>query len=733
MSSKLTSSQNAHADHQSQEVDLVRLLGEMVDHWKIILCVTLVFAVLAGSYVLLTTPIYQADAMVQVEQKQENYLLKNLASLNPGLSPDTSAEKQLLQSRLVLGKTVSDLHLDHVIQPVYFPVIGKVWARVSGQKPGKLDISWMNILLRNGKSARLILTVENDNGFLIEDEEGNVAYGRTGERVELSGISLKVKGITAEPGTRFSLRALPELEAINQLKKRFTVTESGKDSGMLTLTLTGPDGEMNAQTLNSIANNYLQQNIERQAAQDSKSLAFLQRQMPQVRRDLDQAEERLNGYRKKRDSVDLNLEAKSVLEQIVNADKQLNELTFREAEISQLYKKDHPIYRALTEKRQTLEQEKDRLTQRVTEMPSTQQEIIRLSREVDTGHAVYLQLLTRQQELTISKSSTVGNVRIIDGAVTQPEMIKPRKAMIVILGILFGFILSVGVVLLRAAFRKGIETPEQLEDQGIGVYATLPRSAWLANKTRLRRRKLFSAQMRHKTHDVPFLPLERPMDLFVEAIRGLRTSLHFSMMEAGNNVLMVTGATQDCGKTLVSTSLAAVIAQAGKRVLFIDADMRRGYSHNIFMLNNDEGLSSILAGEMCAQEAIQHFTDGGFDVLTRGQTPTNPAELLMHERFKDLITWANEHYDVVLVDTPPVLAVTDALLVGRQCASTLLVARFGVTSIKEVLVCTRRLQMADISMPGVILNDVIRRAANIYRTGYSDYGYSYGMDRTVGK
>src|SRR5690606_33310039 len=144
---------------------------------------------------------------------------------------------------------------------------------------------------------------------------------------------------------------------------------------VLNLSLTGPEPDLIARSLDSITENYLRQNIDRQAAQDAKSLAFLQRELPQIRADLDLAEERLNSYRKQRDSVDLTLEAKSVLEQIVNADNQLNELTFREAEISQLFKKDHPTYRALNEKRQTLENEKARLNKRVTAMPSTQQEI----------------------------------------------------------------------------------------------------------------------------------------------------------------------------------------------------------------------------------------------------------------------------------------------------------------------------------------------------------------------
>ncbi|PLP32762.1 tyrosine-protein kinase, partial [Klebsiella variicola] len=146
-----------------------------------------------------------------------------------------------------------------------------------------------------------------------------------------------VTAIEAEPGSKFSINYLTRLKAMNMLQNSFGVADQGKDTGMLTLTMTGDNPQQITKILDSISQNYLAQNVERQAAQDAKSLDFLNEQLPKVRNDLDQAEDKLNAYRKQRDSVDLTMEAKSVLDQIVNVDNQLNEITFREAEISQLY------------------------------------------------------------------------------------------------------------------------------------------------------------------------------------------------------------------------------------------------------------------------------------------------------------------------------------------------------------------------------------------------------------
>ncbi len=277
------------------------------------------------------------------------------------------------------------------------------------------------------------MIVQDEKNYIIETDDFKFK-GVVGELVEEKGISIKVDSISAQPGTSFTVSYVSKLKAISDIQEQLTVSDQGKDTGILILSLIGDNPKLIEDIIDSISNNYLAQNISRQAAQDEKSLEFLSAQLPKVRNELDNAEDKLNLYRRQNDSVDLSLEAKSVLDQIVNVDNQLNELTFRESEISQLYTKEHPTYKALMEKRKTLQDEKGKLNKRVAAMPETQQEILRLSRDVESGRAVYMQLLNRQQELNIAKSSAIGNVRIIDNAVTQPKPIKPKKPLLCFLG-----------------------------------------------------------------------------------------------------------------------------------------------------------------------------------------------------------------------------------------------------------------------------------------------------------
>jgi tyrosine-protein kinase Etk/Wzc len=269
--------------------------------------------------------------------------------------------------------------------------------------------------------------------------------------------------------------------------------------------------------------------------------------------------------------------------------------------------------------------------------------------------------------------------------------------------------------------RRGIESPEQLEELGINVYASIPLSETFTKESAQKTR------WRNKTANetFKFLAVENPTDLAIEAMRGLRTSLHFAMLEARNNVLMISGASPNAGKTFVSTNLAAVIAQTGKKVLLIDADMRKGYTHKLFNVNNENGLSDILSGKVSIESSVKKIASAHFDYISRGIAPPNPAELLMNSKFGSLITWASEHYDLVIMDTPPILAVTDAAIIGNYVGTTLLVARFEQNTPKEMDVSVKRFEQGGVLVKGCILNGVVRKISSYYGYGYNHYGYSY--------
>ncbi|MFS2224577.1 polysaccharide biosynthesis tyrosine autokinase [Pantoea sp. B65] len=709
-------------DTESKDViDIAKLIGTIIDYRWLIIGVTAFFSLISIVYVIFAQPQYQANAVVQVEKNASSSLLNDISEMLPNAQPASNTEIELITSRMVIDKVTRDLGLETSITEKHFPLIGDGWARLTKQKPSSLKLSQFDIdSMYMGQP--FTFQVGENGTYTLTTPAGDELKGKVGQPISGNGVKINVSKIDAESGTSFDINKNTVLNIYKSIFPALTVLDNSKDSGVLHLSLVGSDPVLTEQILDRITRNYLEQNIERKSEEAAKSLAFLKEQLPLVRNSLDTAENNLNLYRRQHDTVDLPLEARSVLDSIVAVDTQLNELTFKEADVSKLYTKEHPTYRALLEKRATLEEEKRKYNQRVSEMPGTQQEIIKLTRDVDSGQAIYMQLLNKQQELNINKASTVGNVRIIDPAQIDPTAVSPRKAMIVVLMTVVGAMLAMTVVIIKSILHRGIENPDLLEERGMSVYANIPVSEWqktqdreLINTLRLKRVANRSAKM---------LAIGNPSDLAMEAIRSLRTSIHFALVEAENNIVMISGASPSSGKTFVSSNLAAAMAQSDKKILFIDADMRKGYSHEIMNVKNENGLSELLSNQTDYAKAIKTTEVPNLDLIPRGKVPPNPSELLMRPALKELLEWAQKNYDLIIIDTPPILAVTDAAIISKIASTALLVARFGVNTAKEMELCVKRFEHNGTEIKGVILNAVEKKASGYYGE-YGYYSYNY--------
>ncbi|EKO3423560.1 polysaccharide biosynthesis tyrosine autokinase [Vibrio fluvialis] len=706
------------AENSSDEIELGKLFGIIFDSKWIILLTTLLFSLVGVAFALLSTPIYKADSLIQIEQKSSGGIGSLVGDMGELFSSESSAttEIEIIKSRMILGDTVDKFNLTTVVEPSYFPFFGKGLARIRGDLSA-ISVKRFAIPEFAQESTHTIVVLDNDQQtYQLLRDDRVVLKGQAGALAKKDGYEVFVSSFYANDGFEFSIAKRSQLEAIEWLKQNLSVSERGKQTGILGLSFTGENRALISDVLNDIAQNYFLQNVARNSAEAEKSLSFLKSHLPDVKDSLTTAEDVLNTFRQKNDSIDLGLEAQSTLEVMVELEAQLNELTFKESEISQRFTKDHPAYRSLLDKRTTLLKEKERLNQQIQKMPKTQREVLRMTRDVEVNQQIYVQLLNKVQELSIVKAGTVGNVRILDNAQTFATPVKPQKTMIVLLSTLLGGMLSLAFVLVKAALHRGVENPDDIEQIGLSVYASIPKSSLQL--------ELFNKLKRHRkqNRDLTLLAESNPADLSVEALRGLRTSLHFAMMEAKNNVLMISGPAPGIGKSFVSTNFSVVAAKTGQRVLLIDADMRKGYLQQPFGMDWENGLSDYLGGKIPLATAVKETRIENLDIITRGQVPPNPSELLMHPRFNELVEWASGHYDLVIIDTPPVLAVTDPSIVGALAGTTLMVARFGMNTVKEIDVARNRFEQAGIEVKGVILNATEKKASNY---GYGYYSYSY--------
>ena len=718
----MSNTQQPH-NQSSDEIDLSKLFGYLIDGRWIIISITTIFAIVGIAFALLSTPIYKADALVQVEQKSGGGMSSLVGDMGDMFASESSSntEIEIIKSRMILGETVDKLNLTTIAVPQYMPIIGKGLSRLMSEEKA-IQISRFDIPAYIEVPAFTLVLDDAEKGTysLFDAEERKVLSGIVGELADKQDYRLFVMQLHGETGDVFNVAKISRFDAILGLQSGLAISERGKQSGVLEFSLQGENKAKIQAIINDVSQNYFLQNIARDSAEAEKSLAFLQQQLPSIKEKLILSENNLNNLRAERKSVDLSLEARAALDGMVKLEAQLNQLTFKESDISQRFTKDHPAYKSLLDKRKVLLGEKVRFNNQVKELPKTQREVLRLQRDVELNQQIYIQLLNKSQELNILKAGTVGNVRILDSAQAYSAAVKPKKSLIVVLATLLGGMFSVALVLVKAAFHRGVENPDEIEALGIPVYASIPKSNW-QEKLDIRYNK------KKAKHLETLLAESNPADLSIEALRGLRTSMHFAMMEAKNNVVMITGPAPNIGKSFVTVNFAAVIAKTGQKVLVVDADMRKGYMQRYFGMQWDNGLSDYLSGKLTLEQSIQTSEVENLDVMTRGQIPPNPSELLMTKRFSDFVDWASANYDLVLIDTPPVLAVTDPSIVGVLAGTTLMVGRFDQTSVKEIDVARHRFEQAGIEVKGFILNAVEKKASSSY--GYGYYNYSYESDK----
>ncbi|MBB1318436.1 polysaccharide biosynthesis tyrosine autokinase [Shewanella sp. SR43-4] len=743
MSAQPTTKKTDNLAQQAQEIDLMALFGALLDRKYFIIGLTALFMFVGVVYAVLSTPVYQATAMIQVEDSGSSVPgLDDMAGMFESTSTAVT-EIELLKSRSVIGEAVDTLKLDVIAEPNLFPFIGsRAFRKFAPINDGDLaepsfgasSYAWGGETIdvfrfdvpQSAIGAGFTLVALDNNGVSLLNADGEqILKGEVGQELTNSKFSLTVRTLHARPGTEFTITRQDRLNTILDLQAAIGASEKGKDSGIINLSLQSDSPSYAEKVLDKVASIYVRRNVERNSAEAQKSLEFLEVQLPEIKKQLEFAEQRFNDYQIKRQSINITLETQGVLEQVVKLETKLQELQLKRLELGRKFKKDHPTYQGIIEQISAVNDQKKQLVGEVGNLPETQQELLRLKRDVEVSNEIYTMLLSKTQELDIVRAGTVGNVRIIDTAeVNTSKPVKPKKPLIVVMATMLGGMLAIAIVLVQKAMHRGVEDPSEIEAIGLPVYASVPYSE---NQNKLMGfTKSSKAKAEAKAKSI--LAIDNPADLSIEALRSLRTSLHFAMMEAKNNIIAISGPSPGVGKSFISVNLAAVLAQSGKKVLIIDADMRKGYLQTQFGLKWDDGLSDYLSGRLNLEQITKPSKIEGLKVITRGQIPPNPSELLMHSNFSKLVDEVSKAYDLVIIDTPPILAVTDPAIVSAHTGTTLLVARFGQNHLREIELTRNRFEQNGIDVKGVVFNGVVKKASNAYGQ-YGYYNYEYKSDK----
>lgn len=752
------SSQYGMHDSQRQkddEIDLRELYLILKSQRYFIGLVMLVVLFLAGMYALTIPPNYETTALVQVDNKTEgNAMLQGIDSTIGGMMGRSSGamisqiESALLSSRFILEPTIEKLGLSIHIAPNYFPIIGSRKAQnydgESVAKPflGMSQYAWggENLVIKYfdaprefiGKEFKLVAgehgqfkLYNTKNKLIIEGVVGSEA--RNNANKDNEKIKIFVSELKANEKTEFYITPNSVSKIVKFLSKNLRINDLGVQerdyfgknlTGILNISLKGSNATLLPKILNTIIEFDIEKNSTKKVAEAQKTLAFLEKQSVILKGELDKAETALSNYQTEKGTVGIELEQNVLLQTVIEVEKNYETAKLKRAELLQEYTPLHPFIVAIDEQIKALAKEKNVLGAKVKTLPKSEQKILSLQRDVKVKDQLYLLLLNRIQQLQITRAGMMSDIRILGFATPAVEL--PSKRPVILFGsLILGFIIATIIIFLRQALNRGVNDPDYIEERlGIPMYAIIPHSK--------RQMELAHEMKRKIPGGGPYvLAAVNQKDLALEGLRSLRTTLQFGLQDAKNNIISILGSSPSIGKSFTSTNLAYIFSDSGKKVLLIDADMRRGRIASYVSHSNSPGLADLLTHQTTFAKVCRVLKPDSLDFVPTGKYPTNPSELLFGDTFKNLLEELSPKYDVIIVDTPPILAVTDGILIAKLAAINLLLLGFGLDNLRGLEHTVKRIYKNDIKINGLIFNNTKDAKQGYYGKYYGRYGYSY--------
>lgn len=684
------------------------------------------FALLGMLMIFTATPVYQADALLQLQGKKSGPADPTLAKVEGMLMEPTEleAEIEILKSNQVLGRVVESMKLDIEAGAERSGLFGG-----RGDEEPVVEIDGLDLpdALR-GQTFRLTLLEGGTYRWEAIKESrfstkatflGNGAVGEALHGMyEGESATLRVRTLKGKPGQTFLVTRKALGGAIASVRRSFDAFEKGKLTNVLALTYKDGSSVQAARVLNEIINQYVRSSIERKSAEASKTLASLESKIPELKANVEAAESRLNEYRTRSGSVDIGREADISIQRSSTLSIQLSGLRQRREELLRTYKEASDVVMNLDQQMNRLQQEINEADRKTRSLPALQQEVVRLTRDVQVNTELYTAMLNSIQQLRVSRDSEIGSVTVVDPATPNPDPKGSRRSIQMVLFLFLGTVTGLGLHTAKKAFRPGIEDHNLIETKvGVPVVVTIPHSAAQDD--------FLKDPPETRGEGTSLLAVLHPNDLAVESLRSLRTLVHFTTKDAPNRVVMLTGPSPDLGKSFVTANLAVVLAQAGAKVLVIDADLRRGSLHRDFGLRErGDGFAQVLAGKRDWRQVVRATDVPNLSLLPCGEIPINPSELLLEGALARFFKEASEAFEFVLIDSPPVLPVTDAILLGAHAATVFMVARYGKHPLGELQACKRRLDDHGIRLRGCVFND-LKALGMGGATGDYKYAYHY--------
>lgn len=707
--------------------DYLAVVDSLLDHKRLIAVTAVIMFLIGCAYAFLAPPVYEADVLIKVsdsdpmQQQAADSLSYYVA---PAFSDRGTADSeiQVLGSRRIVSEAVSNQKLYIRAKPDYFPLIGAVIARQSDDlsSPGLFGMGHYVWGTEHIEMGAFDVPAKYEGKKYRVRALGNARYelegpglasphaGQTGitDRIDTPAgpITVRVDAIHSNPGGQFTLVRDNEPLVVDALQKKLKIVEAGTKTNVIKLSLQGEDPATLAATTNVISDLYVTWNKERKARIAEDALSHIRQTIPELENQTRTSEAAYNNYRGSGGLLDAAEEERMIINRIADNEATLLTLNRTRQELSATLADTNPKVIAVDKQIQSTQREIDRLKQRVHALPQTEQGAMQLMRNAHVNADLVQSMRKYVEELQLVSAGKTGTAEIVDPAVVPTLPVRPLKLLVMLGSLVAGAIVGAAIAAVWDLLHRGVTDTDGIESStGLSVYATIPLSE--------RQQEIMNRAERGLPQQLP-LSLCYPRDPAVESIRMLRSALQVELLGAPNNVVMLAGPLPGIGKSFLTANLAVVLAAGAKRVLVVDGDLRKGQLCHYLGAQRGPGLSEVLQGLASFDDVLTLNVAPGLDLLQTGSYPTGGAsELLLSERFDACIAEASRQYDIVLIDAPAVLAVSDAGVLARAAGSVLLVARFGETLSSEIDASIKRLAQAGARIRGIVLNSVRVRSS----------------------
>ena len=725
----------------NDELDFVGLTGLLGRGWKVILFFILLGLALAILYSRYVTPTFESEALIQVNEKSQGVsgLGENISNLIEAEDSKSQAETELIKSRMILDPVVNLLHLqirltDPTISSIDKIIKNKINTQVNTPEGAALEtenglaqVSQFNVA--PAYLDQSFTLVRSETGFVLTNN-GDEFKGQFNQPQQFRGAAGDIQITVANlPNNQQPIDITKQSIQLttNAINTALTVVEKGNLSGIIQLSLTGSNQQQTTTILKEIVISYVDQNEARNSEETTKTVAFMETQIPVLKQKLEASEALFNKFRQKYGTIDVGREAELLLTENAQIDGQLNELKLNKAELTTYYTAEHPLVIQINDQLRVLNDRKQVINNTVAGLPEIQREFLQLSEDVAINREIYLTMLKNYEQLKIVEAGQISYTRVVDLPVSTYVPIAPKKLQIILLGLLLGATLGIIVVLIRDLFKGAVKDPNGLEARmGVPVLAIIPRSKSL--------KRLADGK---KSTDRLLTYVDRN-SLSYEAIKSLRTYLIFGLPTQGKaravgadntrgRVILITGESPNVGKSFICANLAEVFAHLDKKILIIDADMRMGNLHSVFDVEQNTGLAEYFSQEADSVSSIVHTTAiDNVDFIPRGQNAHNPSSLLASDRFSELMADLTGHYDYIFIDSPPVLAASDAVILSNYADTVLMVTKYDDQLEGQLAYAIKQMHKANVNVDGIVINDMKQSKKNKHSYYYS---YAYGDNK----